>query len=230
MKYREYLDTAQRHLATCKKFVKTINESEIADKKNLLKDIYYLSGYIFEAITVFIIYKTGYSHVRDLYKMQGKVFEPDKHDVDEFIKEFTQFTKVDYYPVYNGVTKRIYLGSRMRDRKTGKKLKISDDDKKFLNEFVGLNAIEQHHFVDLIENIKNNKELFNIIFPPSEDVPFFVTPVTIEVETLIRGWSSGLRYSDALLWKKIEKDLNESSLKDLLDVCQEIVFYSYQKN
>lgn len=197
--------------------------TRLKEKNNLLKDIYYLSGYILEAFIVFIVYEIGYRHVRDVYKKDGKVaFKLDKHDVDEYIKEFTLFTKIDYYPVIKHKTKRWYR----KKFKIGKKtvsLQLKKEDELFLNNFYGLCAIEQHHFFDLFELVKNNRNLRDAIYPSLKGVPlFFGKTCSKDVKDLIRDWKSGLRYSDSVVWDKIEDCLNENTLKDLLITCQQI--------
>lgn len=223
MKYREYLYTARRHLATCQKFFDSLNGADSLQKENLLKDIYYLSGYIFEAFVVYKIYKTGYEHVRDVYKEKGEKFDPEAHDIDEFIEEFTKFTKVDYFPRTEIKDKKgkiidIKLKRRYTKMKYGKEL--TDSQKDFLREQTGLCAIEQHHFTDLFKVIESNKNLRDKMF--GEDVPLYFVDVSGEVEGLIMGWKSALRYSDSSTWKNVENYLDESSLKGLLNVCQEI--------
>lgn len=216
MKYREYLDTAKRHLATCQSFLNSVSKADSSRKGNLLKDIYYLSGYIFEAFVVYKIYRTGYDYVREVYEERGEKFNPDEHDIDEFIEEFTRFTNVDFFPRI--VKEEEIILKRRYTKKNGEEL--SETQKKFLEEQTGLCAIEQHHFTDLFDVVQKNRALREKMF--GEDVPFFFVDVSGEVENLIRGWKSALRYSDSLKWKSIEEYLDESTLNDLLKVCQEI--------
>ena len=324
MKYREYLDTAKRHLTTCRKFFDSINWAdypkeddlsreekklsterkklnemkkcldnkknellkELIDlkenkknlpeekiqqletkkrqlekdelllseqssqlkekeawcrrKKNLLKekecrlrDIYYLAGYIFESFIVFKIYEVGYRHVRDVYRDKEKNFDLDKYDVKDFIKEFTEFTKVDFYPrkKIKGVIHLKRDGTRGEDNQWRD---LENDEKEFLRNVKGLCAIEQHKFQELFKMIQRNTELRAAMFPSSVNIPTFFVNTSPEVEKIIYRWSSGLRYSDPEVWdtplKKKDgscepalKDLvNESTLKDILDLCQQI--------
>lgn len=215
----EYLYTAQRHLTTCQRFFDSLNGANSTQKENLLKDIYYLSGYIFEAFVVYKIYKTGYEHVRDVYQDKGEEFNPEDHDIDEFIEEFTRFTNVDYFPRIVKKDNSVILKRHYTKLNNGKKL--SKLQEKFLEGRTGLCAIEQHHFKDLFDIVQNNKDLRSKMF--GTDVPqFFVDVPPGEVENLITGWESALRYSDSSKWKGVEDYLDECSLQGVLNVCHNI--------
>ena len=213
-------------------------QNQLKEKEHLLRDIFYLSGYIFESFIVFKIYQVGYRHVRDVYSKSGKIFNDDEHDIDEFIKEFTEFTKVDYFPRFvDDKSGQVTLKRTHTKIHNGRSLK--PDEQEFLKNIEGLCAIEQHKFQKLFKMIQTNKALRDEMFPPSVNIPLFSINTSPEVEKIINRWSSGLRYSDKNLWdkpKKIKnnieepaieepalKDLvNESTLKDILDICQQI--------
>ena len=303
MKYREYLDTAKRHLTTCRKFFDSINWSDYPqeddlsreekklsteekklnekkeclynkknellkeNKKNLpeekiqqleikkrqlekdelllleqfsqlkekeawrrrkqnllkekdcrLRDIYYLAGYIFESFIVFKIYEVGYRHVKDVYRECGKKFNPDDHDIDEFIKEFT---RVDYFPRFVDKNGQVTLKRKRTKIHDGRKLK--PDEEEFLKNVEGLCAIEQHKFQELFKMIQRNKGLRDAMFPSSVNIPLFLVNASSEIEKIINRWTSKLRYSDPDVWDKSLKDLvNESTLKEILDICQQM--------
>lgn len=202
-------------------------QKQLKEKEHLLRDIYYLSGYIFESFIVFKIYEVGYRHVRDVYRSLGKNFDFDKYDVKDFIKEFTEFTKVDYYPRKN-INGKVRL-KREGTREDGQWRDLEDDEKEFLRSVKGLCAIEQHNFQKLFKMIQRNKNLRDAMFPPSVNIPLFFINTSPEVEKIINRWTSKIRYSDPEEWdmpKENEeplKDLvNESTLKDILDICQQI--------
>lgn len=197
-------------------------QSQLKEKELLLKDIFYLSGYIFESFIVFKIYEVGYRHVRDIYRERGIKFDPDKYDVTDFIKEFTEFTRVDYYP--RKVTKngQVILRRTGTKRHNGKWSRLDDDEKEFLENIEGLCAIEQHKFQELFRMIQNNQVLRDAMFPQSTNIPLFFVNASPEVENLINSWCSGVRYSDPSVWENIKNYINESTLKDLLNICQQI--------
>ena len=212
----------------CNKVLLDYNFKRLKEKNNLLKDIYYLTGYIFEAFTVFIIYKTGYEYV----KKTNKDFNPDNHHIDEFNKVFTKRMKIDFYPrTYDPKSNEFHTirkyYNKIRTHETEedkKKDKLSEPDIAFLDkEMKYLNGINQHHFskiVDLV--IKKKPSLFDNTIPPDCRVPYFKESVSKEVEMLIINWRPTLRYSDASAWEGVDEWLDEFSLKELLDTCQTI--------
>jgi hypothetical protein len=60
-----------RHLRTCEYMINHINDSEIS-KKTILHNIYYLSGYIFECVTNYAIFK---------FKLDDSIFEECTGDI-----------------------------------------------------------------------------------------------------------------------------------------------------
>jgi hypothetical protein len=316
MKYREYLDTAKRHLTTCRKFFDSINWADYPQKDDLsrekeklsierkkltekkisldckknellkelndlkehksnlteekkqpletkkrqlendelllseqfsqlsekevwhrrkqnllkekecrLKDIYYLSGYILEAFTVFIVYKTGYEHIKKI----DKEFNPNEHHIDEFNKEFTKHMHVDFYPkIRNPNTKKYCTNRKYYNIKRDPITKIAQDpihaeDENFLNKQHDLCGINQHKFSKIVQKvIKGNLGLFDSTIPINKHIPYFRESISKELETLINSWQSSLRYSDPSEWNETKELLNESSLKQLLNICQEI--------
>lgn len=88
MTYREYIRTAYKHLYSCEKLL----DAYLSDTKNVsntdlsvLLELYYLTGYIMEGFTVYLVYKKG-----------GWVPNVDiQHSPDP---AFTARTHVDFYP------------------------------------------------------------------------------------------------------------------------------------
>ncbi len=61
MVYEDYYKVALKHLRTCEYMKDHLNTVTNVDKKDaILRNIYYLSGYIIEGVTNFLIYKTIY--------------------------------------------------------------------------------------------------------------------------------------------------------------------------
>lgn len=58
MLYTEYLECAKKHVLGCGKMLASYKESG-QDDINVWLELYYLSGYILEAITVYSVYKLG---------------------------------------------------------------------------------------------------------------------------------------------------------------------------
>lgn len=57
MKYKEFRTAAHRHLLSCEKMCEKLNELQNAnDKRDLIADIYYLSGYIVETLLSYAIF------------------------------------------------------------------------------------------------------------------------------------------------------------------------------
>lgn len=56
MLYTEYLECAKKHVMGCSRMLSTYNGP---DDLNVWLELYYLSGYILEAITVYSVYKLG---------------------------------------------------------------------------------------------------------------------------------------------------------------------------
>lgn len=60
MKYKEFRTAAHRHLLSCEKMCEKLNELQNAnDKRDLIADIYYLSGYIVETLLSFAIFSVA---------------------------------------------------------------------------------------------------------------------------------------------------------------------------
>lgn len=83
MRYKEYLSCAEKHLKGCSSLLMSYKPDSIHDKHVWL-ELYYLSGYIIEGITVY-----------SAYKLNGWPFNDDiKRCCNE---TFTQLTGLDFY-------------------------------------------------------------------------------------------------------------------------------------
>lgn len=236
MKYREYLTTAQRHLKSCQAFFDGVDWDNCECKEDVLKDLYYLTGYILEALTVYAVYSRG-----------GFA----KDDITELDIEFSKKTHLDYYKVIsvseNG--KYVYKSARRIPKKDGNEQLINDinelnkliselkhkeykfnkfkkngDNKKFFF------YIESHHFYEIIANILQNSEID--LIQASEDIPLFNPSIQNErdnidqdkkVDLLIRSWNSSLRYSDTNCntWGTIKEALQKETLNKLIHLCEQ---------
>lgn len=58
MLYTEYLECAKKHVLGCRQMLASYKEDGQNDI-NVWLELYYLSGYILEAITVYSVYKLG---------------------------------------------------------------------------------------------------------------------------------------------------------------------------
>lgn len=202
MKYREYYDTAVRHLNSCDAFLNSVDWNSVSDKMGTLRDVYYMSGYILEAFTIFIVYNYG-----DF---------PKDSDIDEFNREFTTNTCVDFFPKKNGQTKRYYSVPKSQTL-------LSPQDKLFLNNQKHLYAVEQHHFQKMVNWLQRRN-----LIPSSLNLPYFVdvNAVSPSVSKLIGKWKSSVRYSTAddntEIWAVVDPLLTVDNLKDLIKICKTI--------
>lgn len=57
MNYEEYLECAQKHIKSCQQILNGLSNDKEENKEAYL-DIWYLSGYILEGLTVYSVYKT----------------------------------------------------------------------------------------------------------------------------------------------------------------------------
>lgn len=130
MNYEEYLKCSRKHLKSCQQLLVGLNK--IADNKDALLDLWYLSGYIMEGFTVYSVYKTyGWDPNIDIQRCH-----PDSYTQQCW--DFLKWTNVDFY--------------RCRKDKQGNKL-FKDVNIKY--------SIEGHNFQDLIRELLNNVPIFN---------------------------------------------------------------------
>lgn len=88
MKYPQYLECSERHLSAIKTLFETYDSAfkTKENDRNVLLEIYYLSGYIMEGLVVYAIY--------DIFEW------PENIDIDnpsEYIFTFTAKSGVDYF-------------------------------------------------------------------------------------------------------------------------------------
>ena len=199
------MTTAQRHLKSCQAFYNGIDWEHCNCKEEILRDLYYLSGYILEALVVYFVYKRGGFS--------------EKKDIDVFDKEFTNKTCVDYFPKRKNSEGKYETSRCLTQLYNGKKMCI--EDIQWLNSKPKLYGINQHKFGLIIENCFDN-----LIFS-SESIPYFSdrSKISKEARDLILLWDVKLRYStldERDPWKKVQNILNEKSLNELLSVCKQI--------
>jgi len=120
MTYIEYKKASLRHLDTCLflcEFFDEIVEQE--EKEHILKNIYYLSGYIFECIFSYAIFNViGYDKTKSVYQLDndkrcGLTFSNNfkTHNLDwkiEFLKK-NGGSNVGKIPILDGKTKEFLL-------------------------------------------------------------------------------------------------------------------------
>ena len=85
MRYYEYLSCAEKHLKGCTSLLMTYSPDSIHDMHVWL-ELYYLSGYIVEGLTVYSVYK--------LYNW------PSNYDIQKnWDCQFTYNTNLDFFPI-----------------------------------------------------------------------------------------------------------------------------------
>lgn len=82
MLYTEYLDCAKKHLLGCTSMLLAYNSTQ-QDEGNVWLELYYLAGYIIEAVTVYSTYK--------LLGWQDTV------KIEQYDRVFTQKHGIDFY-------------------------------------------------------------------------------------------------------------------------------------
>ena len=182
---------------------KEISLKNQLEKINSLRDIYYLTGYILEGIAVYLIYRAG-------------EFDPGKN-IDEFDKSFTQRTGVDFFSFRDGKTTRTKSIPCER-------IKLSNDDRNWLNSRKGICGVNSHHFQELIERYDKKFSISSV------KIPYVNNPndVSKPVRTLIQNWDVTHRYSDSDGTKKwnamnLGEYLNRETLSELIDIYSKIV-------
>ena len=122
MKFDEYLQCAQKHLRGCEALLESYHSDTKGDIHVWL-ELYYLSGYIIEGITVYSVYKVnGWEQKDDIQK---------KYDL-----EFTKRTKLDFY------VKRTY-------KKNGQEM----IPHYFQNRPAGSFSVQQHKFQEIVKSL-----------------------------------------------------------------------------
>ncbi len=96
MKFKEYLLCAEKHLKGCKSLFASYQAGQPSDYLVWL-ELYYMSGYILEGLTVYSVYK--------LYDW------PSNDDIkNRYNKQFTQNSGIDFYYIRKVSGKEIFPG------------------------------------------------------------------------------------------------------------------------
>ena len=182
------------------------NIDQLWQEDNLYKDIFYLSGYILEAFTVYLVYKNG-------------GFSPEK-DIETLDVEFSQKTHVDFYKTNRNKTKSA-RHEEENDCEYTKKLNALN---KLIEEADHFYNIEGHKFFWILANVLREPKYDMIL--PSNSIPIFSRRENKQIENMIRIWGTKLtklRYSSEKcceIWD--EHGLNPQTLKQLLNLCENI--------
>lgn len=204
MKYTEYLTTAQRHLKSCQTFYNSIDWDTCGDPQPILRDLYYLTGYIFEAVVVYLIYNKG-------------GFDKNT-SIKDFDKKFTEKTDVDFF----AKRRRLYKANDNTST-------LTEDDEKWLKSKSPLYAIQKHRFRELVHHCIRNKKNKCCILPLK--IPYLSIPLNIQqnhAKQLIDMWDVCLRYStedpkDPWNNGEMASLLSRETIGEILNICNEIL-------
>ncbi|WP_244263704.1 hypothetical protein [Fibrobacter succinogenes] len=220
MRFRDYIDTAQRHLISCEAICRTIEWDKCSneEKNEILKDLFYLTGYILEALTIYTVYSRGH-------------FNPNK-DITELDIKFTKDTHVDYYntreihPNKNDPKDKFSISCRTP--KNAESYETFNKNLEELNKLIRettIYPIQSHKFFAIIQNVLNDSNK-GLIFS-SENIPLFSNIKVSNNErekkilTLIMSWDSSLRYSTNQ-WNKIKDILTKENIEYIIILCKMI--------
>ena len=166
------------------------------EKIYLLRDIYYLTGYILEGIAVYLVYGAG-------------GFDPQKN-IKEFDRRFTERTGVDFFS--------------FRGRNTTRTENISEEDQKWLNSQEDICGVNQHHFNDLIDRYHNRLSISSNKIPYVDNPNDVSKPVRelIKHWDASHRYSD---YDSHIPWKihRLRQFLNRDTLSKLIDIYSQIV-------
>lgn len=99
MKYPEYLKVAKKHLFACKRIFETYTSAD-GNETEVWLEIYYLSGYILEGISVYSAYLINEW--------------PENEDIERsYHEEFTNNCGLDFYRVRTDFSKRPIFGKNV---------------------------------------------------------------------------------------------------------------------
>ena len=130
MKYDEYLKSAQKHLYGCASLL-VAYESGKKNDTHVWLELYYLSGYIIEGITVY-----------SAYKLNG--WDPSKDIQKWYDLEFTKRTKLDFWDKRT----KIVNGKETRPHY-------------FQNRPEGSLSVQHHKFQEIVKNMLRPDPSFN---------------------------------------------------------------------
>ena len=179
------------------------NMDHLLLEENLFKDIFYLTGYILEAFTVFLVYKNG-------------GFPPEK-DIKSLDVEFSQKTHVDYYKTNFTRTKSV----RHEDETNCEYTKNLEKLNELIKDADYFYSIEGHKFYWILRNVLREPK-YGVILP-SDSIPIFSKKTDPQIEKMIHKWDTKLRYSSEDCWEIWDdRCLNPQTLKQLIKLCENI--------
>ncbi len=194
------------------------NKDKLIAEDCILKDLYYLTGYILEAFTIYLVYaKGGFSPSEDVRNINIKFSQ--KTHVDFFKnREKTRFAPKEDCDLKKKPEelkkKREELKKKHEELLEALK-KIKLDAGQFFN-------IEEHEFWKIITNLFRKPN--GLMLPSEQNIPIICQKhEDRDMESLVKEWNTNLRYStedDNNTWNKIS--LNPERLKTLMDLCVEI--------
>lgn len=131
MTYNEYLNCAEKHLKGCTSLLESYNSGQIHDKHVWL-ELYYLSGYIIEGITIYSAYKLNNWPLNDDIQRSYNLV-------------FSQQTNLDFYysRVINNVNEKATTIQFFQNRPPGKM------------------SVQGHRFQEIVKNILKPDPSFN---------------------------------------------------------------------
>lgn len=198
MRSSEYLKTAYRHLSSCLSILDQIKEGPPKFETNVLLELWYLSGYVLEGITVFLIYKNDdWDEQDDIKAIYNSVFSCK--------------TKVDFYE-----TRIIKKGQLFKqDKNTPCK---SAEPQKLKNKY----NIHSHSFQKIIKDKFRVDSRYDILPYFGNGIP-----IEADVEYLIDNWDPTVRYAyyegtQFVCEKQLLPKLNYDVVKRLLLACLDI--------
>lgn len=65
MNYKDFRTAAHRHLITCLKLCEILETANTEEKRNIISDIYYLSGYVIETLLSYAIFCAAPNAIRN---------------------------------------------------------------------------------------------------------------------------------------------------------------------
>lgn len=65
MDYRDFRTAAHRHLVSCSKMCELLGNASDEEKRNLISDIYYLSGYVVETLISYAIFSVAPKNIKN---------------------------------------------------------------------------------------------------------------------------------------------------------------------
>lgn len=161
MKYEEYLVCAEKHLKGCVSLLSSY-KSDSENEKHVWLELYYLSGYILEGITVY-----------SAYKLNG--WDPSEDIAKRYNLEFTKRTNLDFYQ--NRKSTKYIIPSYYQERPEGamcvERHRFQDIVKNLLNinpavdkvPYFGIGVAIEEDIKDLIDRWRPNVRYYYHSYP-----------------------------------------------------------------